>query len=425
MATRRAVLAFPIAVAFVAVFALPASASPGDLDHTFSHDGKVRVSSTGGAADVAIQPDGRIVAVGSSHGHITILRFNIDGTLDHTFSNDGVAHISTGQHRTDFANAVAIRQGKIVVVGTSVRQSDSGFAMAILRLNPDGSLDHSFSDDGLQLLRVGSSSTGEDVALQGDGRIVVVGTSDGQLLVVRRLADGGPDPAFSNDGSDRTAFAQPARATTVAVDPTNGRIVAGGTLVPGSGSHDMAFAAYTKSGDPDDAFGHGGKMVRATSVRGGLAAIAIPSTGRILAAGTTSSGAAKGQIVVEKYTRSGAFDTSFGGGDGIVPIGFVSGGHSRDDLASDIAVQADGLIVVAGISAGQSEEFAVARLNSNGSLDAGFHGGGVLTAFDDDAEGTGVALNNATHKIVVVGTEHTSLPSVPIDAVLAARYLGV
>ena len=129
-------------------------------------------------------------------------------------------------------------------------------------------------------------------------------------------------------------------------------------------------------------------------------------------------------MLVEKYTRSGAFDTTFGGGDGIVPIGFATGGHPRDDLASDLAVQADGRIVVAGLSAAQSDEFAVARLNPNGSLDTGFHGGGVLTAFDDDAEATGVAVNNATHKIVATGTEFTSLPSIPIDAVLAARYLG-
>jgi uncharacterized delta-60 repeat protein len=186
----------------------------------------------------------------------------------------------------------------------------------------------------------------------------------------------------------------------------------------------MAFAAYTHSGDLDHAFGQGGKMIRSTAVRGGLASIAILGTGRILAAGTTSSGPTKGQILVEKYTRSGAFDTSFGGGDGIVPIGFSTGGHPRDDIASDIAVQGDGRIVVVGISIAQTEEFAVVRLNAGGSLDTGFHGGGVLTAFDDDAEAKGVAVNNASHKIVVVGTEHTSNPSIPIDAVLAARYLG-
>ncbi|HEY7281563.1 MAG TPA: hypothetical protein VID47_08220 [Actinomycetota bacterium] len=424
MAPRRAVLVFPIAIAVVVASALPALASAGDLDPTFGHDGKVRVSSTDGASDVAIQPDGKTVAVGASHGHITVMRFDRDGTLDHTFSGDGVAHLTTGQGRTDFANAVAIHLGKIVVVGTSVRQSDSGFATAILRLDSDGTLDHSFSGDGRQLLRVGSESTGEDVAIQGDGRIVVAGTSDGEFLVVRRLANGAPDPSFSNDGSDRTAFVQEAEARTVGIDPTNGRIVVGGTFDSGTGPHDLVLAAYTKSGDLDHTFSQDGKMIRVTSTRGGLAAIAILASGRILVAGTTRSGQAKGQFLVEKYTRTGAFDTSFGGGDGIVPIGFVTGGHPRDDLASGIATQSDGRIVVAGMSAGQTDEFAVARLNANGALDNGFHGGGVLTAFPEDAEPTGIAVNNGTHKIVVVGIEFTGMPSIPIDAALAARYLG-
>jgi hypothetical protein len=96
---RRAVLAFPLAVAIVVAFALPAFATPGDLDPTFSGDGKVRVGISGGVADVAIQPDGRIVAVGTGGGAFAILRLNRDGTLDHSFSGDGVAHISTGPGR--------------------------------------------------------------------------------------------------------------------------------------------------------------------------------------------------------------------------------------------------------------------------------------------------------------------------------------
>jgi uncharacterized delta-60 repeat protein len=129
-------------------------------------------------------------------------------------------------------------------------------------------------------------------------------------------------------------------------------------------------------------------------------------------------------MLVEKYTRSGAFDTSFGGGDGIVPIGFTTNGNARNDLASDVAVQQDGKIVVAGGSNGQTDEFALARLNPGGTLDASFHGGGVLTPFNQDAAGTGVAVNNGTHKIVVVGVEFSSGQSHAVDAMLAARYQG-
>jgi uncharacterized delta-60 repeat protein len=421
---RRVVLAFPLAALIVAAFALPAFATPGDLDPTFSGDGKVRVGISGGVADVAIQPDGKVVAVGTGGGAFAILRLNRDGTPDHSFSGDGVAHISTGPGRTDFANAVAIRNGRIVVVGTSVRD-DGVNALAILRLNADGSLDHTFSGDGIQLLRVGSRSTGEDVAIQSDGKIVVVGTSDQEFLVMRRLSNGDPDHTFSGDGSDRTAFSEDAEGRSVGIDPTNGRIVIGGILINGSGfTHDFAVAAYTKSGSLDPTFDGDGKMVRSTELAGGLSALSVLGTGRIVAVGVTNPGPQKGQMLVEKYTRSGAFDTSFGGGDGIVPIGFTTNGNARNDLASDVAVQQDGKIVVAGGSNGQTDEFALARLNPGGTLDASFHGGGVLTPFNQDAAGTGVAVNNGTHKIVVVGVEFSSGQSHAVDAMLAARYQG-
>ena len=80
--------------------------------------------------------------------------------------------------------------------------------------------------------------------------------------------------------------------------------------------------------------------------------------------------------------------------------------------------------MVGGLSAGADEEFAVARLNANGTLDSTFHGGGVLTGFTKGAQSTGLAINNQTHKIVLVGIEFTSGSSSSPDAMLAARYLG-
>ena len=424
MVPRRLVRALPIAlVALVVLFAtaVPALAAPGDLDSSISGDGRVRVGISGGAADVAMQPDGKAVAVGTGGGDFAIVRFNRDGTLDHSFSGDGVAHISSGSDRTDVARAVAIRNGKIVVVGSSVRNSDSVHGLAILRLNADGTPDTSFSDDGLQILRVGNSSDGADVAIQGDGKIVVAGTSDGEFLVVRRLSNGDPDHGFSGDGSDRTGFAQEAQGLAVGVDPTNGRILVGGRLFGSAGSHGLAVEAYTKSGALDTTFSGDGKMVRPTSAKGGLSRLAVLDDGRIVAAGTTGNQTQKGQFLVEKFNRAGDFDPSFGGGDGQVTVGFMSGGHARDDLAFDVGVQSDGRIVVAGHSLGADDEFAVARLNGNGTLDGSFHGGGVLTAFSRDAAGAGVAINNGTHKIVVVGQEFTEGT---VSGMLAARYLG-
>src|SRR5262249_25769839 len=153
-----------------------------------------------------------------------------------------------------------------------------------------------------------------------------------EFLVVRRLANGDADHTFSHDGSDRTGFAEDTEARSVAIDPTDGRIVVGGVLVHGGISHDFAVAAYAKSGALAPSFWGEGLMVRTTSDAGGLSAVAILGNGRIVAAGTTNTGQPKGQMLVERFTRAGDFDSSFGGGDGQTLIGFGSGGHPRNDL---------------------------------------------------------------------------------------------
>jgi uncharacterized delta-60 repeat protein len=425
MRTRFAALSPLLTVVMVVALALPARAAAGDLDSSFGGDGKVRVGISGGAADVAIQSDGKAVAVGEGGSKFAIVRLNRDGTLDQSFGGDGVVHIAAGPNRFDEANAVVIRNGKITIVGTSTRDSDNVIALALIRLNSDGTRDTSFSGDGIQLLRVGSSSTGEDLAIQSNGKIVAVGTSDHEFLVVRRKSDGSPDPTFSSDGSTRTAFGQHVFGFSVGIDPTNGRIVVGGEQINSGGfTHNFAFAAYTTAGDLDHTFSGDGKMVRPTSLAGGLSALHVLDNGRIVAAGTTLKSLARNQFLVEKYKRDGSFDTSFGGGDGAVVTGFKTGGNARDDFALDVGEQSDGKIVVAGESAGADRRFAVVRLTAAGALDSTFHGGGVLTAFSEDAAATGVAINNASHRILLVGDEITTGPTIRVDAMLAARYLG-
>ena len=112
------------------------------------------------------------------------------------------------------------------------------------------------------------------------------------------------------------------------------------------------------------------------------------------------------------------------GNDGIVTVGFRHGDTPNDDATADVAAQADGKIVVVGITVGVDKKFAVVRLNPNGTLDQSFHGGAVVTDFPNDAAAAGVAINDNNHKIAVGGVEITSGPTIEVDAALAARYLG-
>ena len=156
-----------------------ALAKAGGLDTSFGRDGKVVTNLTRGddlASALAIQADGKIVVVeGDGFG---VARYNSDGTLDASFSGDGRAfvHFTSGY---DSASGVAMQaDGKVVVVGQSGsylgNRDDSKFALA--RLNGDGTLDATFGVNGKVMTDFTSGrdyATG--VAIQADGRIVVVG----------------------------------------------------------------------------------------------------------------------------------------------------------------------------------------------------------------------------------------------------------
>src|SRR5215216_2127301 len=169
-----------VAATVVVVFsAVGAQAAPGDLDPTFSGDGKQTTDLPLGlsaAAAVVLQPeDGKIVAVGTDLAHgsgvFAVARYNPNGTLDTSFSGDG-------KQRTEGfsgATGVAVQaDGKIVAVGgTGGEGQAKDFALA--RYNTGGSLDTSFSGDGKQRTDFGGSDAARAVVLQADGKIVAVG----------------------------------------------------------------------------------------------------------------------------------------------------------------------------------------------------------------------------------------------------------
>jgi uncharacterized delta-60 repeat protein len=159
------------------------------MDTSFSGDGKATVPFANAASlGVAVQGDGRVVATGyadSGTGNydMTIVRLTNGGQLDSSFSGDGI-RLQSFDNGTNFDEGTDValqRDGKIVVVGDS-NQSATGADFAIARFKSNGQLDTSFSGDGKRLQSFdnnGSNSDNADgVAIQSDGRIVVAGASD-------------------------------------------------------------------------------------------------------------------------------------------------------------------------------------------------------------------------------------------------------
>ncbi|MGI8944761.1 MAG: delta-60 repeat domain-containing protein [Thermoleophilaceae bacterium] len=371
---------------------------------------------TGGgtAGDVAIQRDGKMVVAGSWNGDFALVRYNPDGTLDPSFSGDGKQATDFGG--TEGANGVAIQpDGRIVTVGEASRADDIG-DFALSRHNPDGSLDPSFSGDGKLKINLGPSKsfdTAADVALQVDGKIVVVGSHFVSSLAVARLnPDGSLDTTFSGDGIQTTEVTNADYGTAVALQPDGRILIVGAGLR--SGLSTFVLARYEPNGSLDASFSGDGKQTTELGTEGAFAAgVALQTDGKIVAVG-----GAGGDFAIARYGTDGSLDPGFAS-DGTQTIDL---GGADSESARDVAVQADGRIVAAGGNgSGGVGDFALARLNSNGSLDTTFSGDATTrTDFSTFDFVSGVALQN-DGRIVAAGGSIFG-PSLMSSVFAVARY---
>jgi len=251
------------------------------------------------AFGLAYQSDGKIVAVGlaSPSGDAALARYRADGTLDDTFGTGGEVLIDLAGG-ADRLRAVQVQSdGKIVAAGQAEMggQEDA----LLVPLHPDGSLDTSFGDDGIVTTDVnGFDDRFRDMALQSDGKIVVVGQqteADGtttRFTVSRFHPDGTPDAAFGTDGVVVVDFTGLSAAATGIALQADGKIVAGGHTETGAGgrsTRDFAVARLHPDGTLDTSSDSDGKNTavisgdRADTALG----LAIEPSGFIVLAGVT------------------------------------------------------------------------------------------------------------------------------------------
>jgi uncharacterized delta-60 repeat protein len=411
-------------------FALPALAVPGDLDPSFDGDGRVTTNFNflDEAEDVAIQENGKIVAVGMSAGRFALARYETDGDLDPKFSGNGKV-------RTDFtsgadrAGGVVIQEnGKIVAAGIANIGLDATFALA--RYTTDGSLDTSFGGDGKVTTDFTARIDGaHDVALQADGAIVAAGIAGsskhtGTFALARYRPNGTLDDTFSTNGKVRTNFTPGFDGALGVAIQENGRIVAAGTAtIPDT---TWALARYRASGNLDQSFSDDGKV--RTDFGGAFDTaygVAIQDDGRIVAAGEgdESGGSFNPTFALARYETDGDLDPTFSG-DGKVKTNF----GPDIDRANAVAIQEDGMIVAAGMAEGDPFDptFALARYESDGGLDGSFGTGGkVTTNFTSGADEAEGVLIQTDGRIVAAGVaDNTEGPGADPTFALA-RYLAV
>jgi len=333
----------PLAAATAAVLALgmgagaaAASSSSGSPETAFGHHGTVALGSGTRLFGVASESNGKIIAVGESGAgrnvRLLLARFNASGSLDRSFGHGGLVQgpaVPTQLGRGSLGRAVAVEpNGKIVVVGKATSADGSARdGLLVERFDANGTLDRSFGSGGVVNLEVASFGDGYAVALEPGGRIVATGS------VNAAGTGGGVYP----------------RVLVAALNS--------------NGSLDRSFA------------GHGIDVLDLGPFSYALA-VAVQRGGKIAIAGSQSPNLQATYGLVARLTASGALDPSFDG------RGYYTRQYARQAAFSGfdaIAIEPNGDILAGGsATSGTSQADAiVARFTAAGRPDGSWGSGGV------------------------------------------------
>lgn len=379
-----------------------ANSRPGDLDRSFGGgDGKALVAINSkicrcgrgdGVEKLLRLSRGRVLAIGASNGDLAMAMFDRRGNLDPAFGGgDGKVSIHpSGLLDRSLFPVGAVRQpdGKIVVAAVDY---------FLARFNQDGTLDDTFGGDGIVPLFFDRGIN--DLALQRDGKIVVVGTQGRggyHPVLVRFFPDGRVDESFG-EKSGRFRVPSPGGTSIEALAiQTDGRIVGVGVGFNRLREQQFFIARLTRNGQMDQSFGRrttgrAGTVETSVGAASFAWAVTIQSDGRIVAAGDDEGIADHNRFIVARYRRNGRLDRSFGGGDGVVTTPMLNA------FAEDLTVRA-GRILVAGGSWRKTQRrlirgFALLSYRFNGRPDRRFgRGGVVLTEIGSNAGAESMAV---------------------------------
>ncbi len=414
------------------LIALARYSMDGVLDNTFGNGGIVTNTITGADTAIGLTVSGfasqprRIIIGGYSTlngtNHFTMARYTAAGALDTAFGGNGTGWILVpipGSIET-YATAMAVQSGRYVLAGYSA-SSPENHDFTALRFNNDGTRDTNFGPGGILTADIAHrTSAAKGVAVQSDGKIVVAGyASNGGndlFALARFLADGSFDNSFGSGGQVKTKLGSANSGANAVIIQPDGRLLAAGYTTL-NGNRDFAVIRYLENGTLDPSFGTNGISIISLAVGSDDAnAITLQADGKLLVAGVSHNGANLDFAVV-RLTANGLLDNSFDA-DGKVTTAIATG----NDYCHAVKVQADGKIVLAGYTEiNANYDIALARYNTNGALDNSFGSfGRVATDIGTSTvDGSFSMLIQTNGRIVVAGY---TVNGVNVDVVLV-RYL--
>jgi uncharacterized delta-60 repeat protein len=361
--------------------------------------------------ETAIQSDGRIIVMGYTYdgarNRILLLGYNPDGKLDKTFGTEGYVIFHNGGIDEKGLGLALTGKGAIIVTGYIKFQSHRD--ILVLRCSPAGDLEKVFTYSS------GGEHTdiGFGVAVQADGKIIVVGEQSGgdnqDISVLRLTSDLEPDSGFGNGGvvTYNGTGNENDKGFAVALQDDGKIVVVGAHIVKGQEKEDVLILRFRPDGVLDTDFADNGVFtyshVGDYSDYGNF--VALQPDGKIVAAGASYDGQSFKMLLLRLDVK-GTLDMGFGT-DGVA---IYQRQPSVYDYAFGLAIQQDGKILVAGTSNnGSNDDAVVLRYDSHGVLDRGFAENGVFT-FNGVADGEDRAHSIAIQpdrRIVVAGYSHS------------------
>jgi len=330
------------------------------------------------------------------------------GDLDPRFGHDGVAFTDFSQN-TELAYSVAVQaDGKIVLCGQSGVSPNLHSALA--RYNPNGRLDSTFGTGGKVVVTFNPASDYlYAVAIQSDGKIVAAGSSNTTAFLLARFnANGSLDRAFGTNGSVETTFGDQGAEARGIVVQADGKIIVVG--VSGAGAYselnNFVLARFNSDGSLDQAFGSGGKVKThfpgVDNTGSTATSVGLQPDGKLVVGGyRKESDRTPHEFALARYNSNGTLDSSFGqAGKVMTRVGL------GDAYSFSIVIQSNGRIVLAGYSSTSLDhDFSLVGYTANGTLDSTFGNGGIVTTdFSDGTDDIAYAMTvQPDGKLVVAG----------------------
>lgn len=369
------------------LLSIPAFAQTQFLDNSFGDAGQ-RISTLPGSdivQDLLVQPDGKILVAGTSYysgkDRISLMRFHPDGTPDASFGLDGKTHTLLPDSLLGSLRTVALQSdGKIVVLG----QNHS--ARYVLRYLPNGYPD----DSGPFPIRFSTNVSLEAVAVDAQDRIILAGwESSGappwtQWSFVKRLnPDGTTDSTFAGDGSQKIVFSNTTYLSNVVLQP-DGKIALAGRST--GLNINFVLARLHANGNPDNSFGTGGKVVLDIPLHQSASALALQPDGKFLVAGPEYS---ISPATIVRVNPDGSLDSTFASG-GVLTLNNAS-------RVLNLALAADGNFY---LSCMVDQKPVILKFTAEGLPDSNFALAGILPA---SSENNLLAIQ-ADQRLAVAGT---------------------